>query len=122
MEETKEFQGAELFQNLETICKNLQKRRKCLNSALSLVDKKKTDIEHYIEFNNLSASQGYKAAKLLKDCLEERRRIKNELEQIGNVSRMSIGFIGNGNMRNVLKRTNGKQYTPRVLTELFDSE
>lgn len=121
MENTnEEFQSTQIFADLNTACKNLNKRKKQLNSALSLADKKKTDIEHYIEFNNLSASQGYKAAKMLKDCLEERRSIKNELEQINNVWKMNIGFIGNGNMQRVLKQADNKRYVPRALTELFD--
>lgn len=121
MENTnEEFESTQAFVALETICKNLKKRRDYLNSELSIADKKITDIEHYIEFYNLSASQGYKAAKLLKDCLEERRNIKNELGQIVSISGMNIGFIGNGNMQKSLDKINNKQYVPRVLTELFN--
>ena len=115
-----EFQVMQAFIDLEIICKKLEKRRKYLESEQSIADKKITDIEHYIEFNNLSASQGYKAYKLLKRCLEERRNIKNELGQLASVSKMNIGFAGSGNMQKSLERINNKQYTPRVLTELFE--
>lgn len=111
----------EMFLELETICIELRKRKQHLNSELSIVDKKRTDIEHYIEFYSLSASKGYKASKMLKECLEERRKIKNEMALIDNTLRMNIAVIGNGKGRNMLEKTKDKQYRPRVLEELFDS-
>lgn len=110
----------EMFLELETICGELRKKKQQLNSALSMADKKKTDIEHYIEFYPLSASKGYKASKMLKDCLEERRKIKDELDLINNILRMNIDTIGNGKGHDSLTKAKDKQYSPRVLTELFN--
>lgn len=117
----KNYRSTELFMELESISTELRKQKQKLTSDLSIADKKKTDIEHYIEFCSLSASQGYKASKMLKDCLEERRQIKNELEVIENILRMNIGFIGKGKGEKVLESTKVKQYKPRVLKELFNS-
>ena len=58
---------------------------------------------------------------MLKECLEERRKIKNEMELVDNTLRMNISIVGNGNGRNMLEKTKDKQYRPRVLKELFDS-
>lgn len=120
MEITEEVQSTQMFCILEETCRNLKSRKEYLNSALSIADKKKSDIEHYIEFNNLSASQGYKLSKMMKDCLIERRSIKNEIEQIDQVLRMNVGFVGKGKIQSVLERTQDKQYHPRVLKELFN--
>lgn len=123
MQDTKENENrsTELFSVLEETSRKLKIRKQHLTTALSVVDRKKTDIEHYIEFYNLSASQGYKAYKILNDCLCERRAIKNELEQIDDVLRMNIGFISKGKLQGALARAEDKRYTPRVLKELFNS-
>lgn len=123
MKDTKEneIQSTALFSDLEETSRKLKIRKQHLTTALSVVDRKKTDIEHYVEFYNLSASKGYKASKMLKDCLCERRAIKNELEQIDDVLRMNIGFIGKGKLQGALTRAEDKRYTPRVLKELFSS-
>lgn len=47
---------------------------------LSKVDKEISDIYHYIEVSNLDAYRGWKAYKLLKDKLIERRKIKDEFD------------------------------------------
>lgn len=123
MQEAKEknYKSTELFIELENVTFELRKQKQKLTSDLSIADKKKSDIEHYIEFYSLSASQGYKASKMLKDCLEERRQIKNELEVIENILRMNIGFIGKGKGEDVLENIKDKQYKPRVLKELFEA-
>lgn len=116
----KVLESTELLTAIETACVELRKRKSQLTLELSTADKKKSDIEHYIELYPLSASQGYKASKMLKDCLEERRNIKDELQMIDNAFRMNIGYMSKGNARNVLVNTEDKQYKPRVLKELFN--
>lgn len=110
-----------LFNDLEKISQDLKSRRACMNSELSKVDKEITDIEHYIEFCQLSACQGYKAAKMMKDCLIRRRAVKDEMETINRILIMNVGFIGNGKGRKILSKVQNKQYTPRILKELFEN-
>ena len=50
-----------------------------LVQQLSIVDKKISDIEHFIELTNQSASNGYKLYRQLKELRMERRKIKNRL-------------------------------------------
>lgn len=105
---------------IESFAKDLQARNLYLQSKLSLVELEIVDIEHAAEFYNLNASQGYKIYKMLHDRQKVRREIKNEMEQ--------IKYILNGSMRsaltnNISKSINGldtRQYTPRVLNELFN--
>lgn len=120
MENTTGIKSAELFADLEEICKQLQIRKQYLNLALSVADKKRTDIEHYIELTALNASQGYRMSRMLKECLKERRDIKNEMEQIDNVLRLNIGVIDQKKIRGVMTKADKKVYSPRVLKDLFN--
>lgn len=109
----------ELFDKIENLAIEAQNRRRALNSELSRVDKEITDIEHYIEFYPFSASRGYELSKMLKDRFSRRREVKNEMEQLNDIAWMQIGFIAKGKGRAMLDKRADKQYTPRVLKELF---
>lgn len=110
------------YDDLEELSKKIRQRRKELNSELSKIDKEISDIRHYIEFYPLSASKGYKMAKMLKDCLIKRREIKNESEVLDRICVMNVGHIGNGKGRGDLDKLLDKHYTPRVLNSLFETE
>lgn len=109
----------ELFDKIENLAIEARDRRRALNSELSRVDKEITDIEHYIEFYSFSASRGYELSKMLKDRLDRRREIKNEMELLNDISCMQMGYIANGKGRKKLEKRADKQYIPRVLKELF---
>lgn len=73
------------------------------------------DISHCIELYNMSASDGYKKAKMLQDTLRERRQLKDRLVEIDILKHFNPN-IG------VIKRFNGvseRRYTPRRIPELF---
>lgn len=108
-----------IFDDLEKLSIDIKKRGSELSSELSKVDKEITDIQHYIEFYPLSASNGYKMAKMLKDCFVKRRKIKDELEMLNRISSMNIGFIGSGKGRDAINKLFDKHYKPRILKELF---
>ena len=108
-----------IYAELEKIGSEMRGQRQKLRSELSRVDKEITDIEHYLEFYALSASQGYKIAKMLKDRFVRRREIKNDLETIDRISVMSVGHIANGKGRSDLSKMSDRHYSPRVLVELF---
>lgn len=123
----------ELTDNLFNASENIRTEWKDLHNELSIVDQKKSDIEHFIELNsNLSASQGYKVYKLLKEVLEERRVIKNQIEEL----KPPMDFINGVQLTNpknkttlfkdIKKRYNTnsneverKKYNVRILTDVF---
>lgn len=111
-----------LIAEIEELVTALKKRREQLPSEQSAVDKERCDIEHYIEFNSLSASEGYKAYRMLKDCLERRRDIKNEIEMIDNVLRISVSNMKSGRIHKIMNKMETKRYEPRVLNELFETK
>lgn len=94
-----------------------------LNQALSKIDRKITDIEHYIEFNALGVVDGYKAYKMLRLALAERRDIKMELDFYNRFSCM--GLTSKAMNKLIASCENGsvpKSYVPRELPELFQKE
>lgn len=96
-------------------CINIRKRKEYLISELDKREKERNDVYHYIEFTSLNACQGYKAYKLLKNILIERRQIKNELQQIEIM-------LNNTDTETILTESNkvsNKHYSPRILNDLF---
>lgn len=91
-----------------------------LNNELSIVDKEIVDIEHYIEFYNFSASQGYNAYKMLQERFIKRREIKNKLDKCNLIWHGNVGDFADN--KPIIKKINGlknKKYNPRILKELF---
>lgn len=97
---------------LSNQCVRLRESKERLLKQLSECDKKLTDLDHFIEFYSLSASEGYKISKMRKDILLDRRDIKNKLRQIDigeNIAGIADDF----------ECIKDKKYTPRILTDLF---
>lgn len=89
------------YEQLDDTCKTC-------SSRLSEVDKEISDIYHYIEFSNLDAYRGWKAYKLLKDKLKERREIKDDYEAAIRI-RKSI----KAKVKQINHEKATKKYTPR---------
>ena len=85
----------------------------------SNIDKQISDILHYIEFYNFSASDGYKLCKVLKELRLRRRDVKNKIELISIINTHTCNNIANGNTNKAIDNLSKKQYVPRVLNDLF---
>ena len=86
----------------------------------SEVDKEISDIMHFIEFNNFSASDGYKLCKAIKDLRLRRRKIKNELELINIINVHTLNNVALGQTNKAITGLDNKKYAPRVLSDLFE--
>lgn len=95
-------------------------RKEELLNQLSLVDKELCDINHYIEFCNLNAAQGYKAYKMIKDRRIRRRSIKNELQVLEIILGKRISETATDEIQKAVESMDKRKYEPRVLNELFD--
>lgn len=89
-------------------------------NELSKVDLEVSDIYHYIEFNDLDVQRGFKIYKKLQDTLRRRREIKNKIEVAKNLRKFGINKKNLKNACEYLATEHDKQYTPRVLNELFE--
>lgn len=90
-----------------------------LNYELDLVNKEMNDVEHYIEFNVLSASEGYCAYKMLHDIRVKRRNIKDEITKINNVLELFNSNADYSKIKKNISVVDEQVYTPRVRFELF---
>lgn len=95
-------------------------RKEELLNQLSLVDKELCDINHYIEFCNLNAAQGYKAYKMIKDRRIKRRSIKNELQVLEIILGKRISETATDEIQRAVEGMDKRKYEPRVLNELFN--
>lgn len=90
-----------------------------LREQLSAVDLEICDIQHYIEFFSLDAAKGYKAYKMLKQRLERRRHIKDEMAKVNCFLGGNPGDFSSGKISRQISAMDNCRYTPRVLNELF---
>ena len=95
-------------------------RKDILLNQLSKVDQELSDINHYIEFCNLNAAQGYKAYKMIKDRRIIRRSIKNELDVLNIILGKKISETATDEIHKAITGMDNRKYEPRVLNELFD--
>ena len=95
-------------------------RKDELVQQLSKVDQELSDVNHYIEFCNLNAAQGYKAYKMIKDRRIKRRSIKNELQVVDIILSKKISETATDEIQKAIARMDHRTYEPRVLNELFD--
>lgn len=95
-------------------------RKNELLGQLSKVDQELSDINHYIEFCNLNAAQGYKAYRMIKDRRIIRRSIKNELDVLNIILGKKISETATDEIQKAISGMDKRKYEPRVLNELFD--
>lgn len=106
----------EKFQN------ELAEYRRNLPAMLHNIECEICDIEHYIEFYNLNASDGYKAYKMLNEKRRIRRKIKNEMYIVKVVYENWLKKSDFSNIQRAVENIKKRRYTPRALPELFAEE
>ena len=87
-----------------------------LQGKLSEINEEITDIEHLIEFSKYNAPNAYAAYKMLRDALQERRKIKDSIIAVKSLyENCNVNKIADdhGQLEN-------RVYKPRRLTKLFD--
>ena len=120
-EQVLNFDIADFVKELKDKTEKLENRLQYLYQQLSYCDKKIVDIEHCAEFYSLDIQKGYKLYKILHDTTQSRRAIKNEIQSIqvflnSNNSSLSINNVS----KSIYGIYNNKEYTPRIVDELFD--
>lgn len=90
-----------------------------LGEDLSTVDREITDLNHYIEFNDLNACNGFKMYKELQGRLRRRRAIKDEIRVLSSIRCCKIAKSEINEVRRTVYELSQRKYAPRELTELF---
>lgn len=112
----------EVVDRIDTFSKQINKidaYQSELNSIISYTDLELVDMLHYIEFHKFSACEGYKLCKKIQEICDRRREAKNKMQIIHTVKTQSCSSIISGNAINEMEKIMQKQYTPRVLEDLF---
>ena len=106
--------------DMNGLVRDAKKRKDILEKQLHELEDEKIDIEHYIEFQNLNAAQGYKASKELKVCRVKRRSVKNELAVIDIILELQMKEIVSNKIYQKIEELDKRTYKPRVRADLFD--
>lgn len=106
--------------DMNGLIKDATERKTVLEKQLQDLEDEKIDIEHYIEFQNLNAVQGYKASKELKICRMKRRSVKNELAIIEVILNYKMNEIVGNKIYQKIEELDRRTYRPRIRTDLFD--
>ena len=114
------FDWESLSQTQCDLYRRLVRYGEYLRKQLSNVDLEICDIEHYIEFFTLDAAKGYKAYRMLKGRLEQRRNIKDEMARVNCFLSGGSQDFSSGKVADQIHGLDDRCYIPRVLSELFD--
>lgn len=107
------------IKEIEEYAITAQKKLDELLRNLSNVDKACTDLDHYMELNNLSASDGWKAYKQKQKLLKVRRNIKNKIFAYQQISAPLKNYV-NGNVYKSIEGLKNQKYSPRIMSGLFN--
>ena len=128
MNEVNVYEFNVMLKQVNTFMTDLPRRIQQVKMEINYYQEELQDLEHYIEFTNLSASQGYKIAKEIKDVRMKRRELKNELEYLEIIEKRmknalrhqdGISQVTDGISRTT-ERISTRTYTPRVRKDLFE--
>ena len=104
---------------METYTRNICNDMGTLSNQLSKIDKDIVDIQHSIEFYKYNAAEGYKAYKMLRDKLIERREIKKQIQIITFMKSKGITSDNLHAVVDYIANLDNEKYTPRNMPELF---
>ena len=97
-------------------------RKDELLGKLSEVDREISDINHYIEFGNYNACQGWRCFKMLQTLLRQRRKYKNEIQVLQMIKECKFDNDSISSLSERIVEVSNKLYHPRAFPELFKSE
>ncbi len=113
----------EYLTNLSYISTSISSYKEELGARMAEVDKKISDILHYIEFCDVDRSDSEDLVELLRVCRENRREYKDEIFK-ADVFQKSVGNSTSiAKINNAIKSIKGlenRKYKPREYDELFE--
>jgi hypothetical protein len=111
----------EKMMDVEVYVSNLKKYMGLLDSELDRTQLEIIDIEHAAEFFDLDLYKGWKLYKMLQEARKRRRKFKDEKAKIEYILNSNFVDCTNNAISNYIKSLDNRQYTPRVLNELFSA-
>lgn len=123
--ESESFSLDNLEQKIDEIGKLVeerQQRMQTLCDRLSEIDQEISDIQHYIEINDVEDDEAYKVFHMLQNKLRDRRKIKDEIRIIKSIGECNIDQSLLDPLRLVVSQIKNQKYVPRRLSELFSQK
>lgn len=109
------------FEKMDGLFESATKRINELSQELSDIECKIIDLEHYIEFYNLNARDGYKIYRCLKKLFQKRRCLKNEQKIVSTINKNLSASEPINNIISTIKSCQNCGYKPRTLSQLFEN-
>lgn len=109
----------EKVEAITSLTESMDVRAEELSTLQSNVEKEIVDIQHYIEFGNLNAYQGWLATSMLQNRLRQRRKYKDELMAIHLIKTCKIDANAIENLHSAIDGLSNRKYAPRMLPGLF---
>lgn len=107
------------FAPLDGIFEKAAKRGNELIREIRDIEFEIVDVEHYIEFNNLNAREGYKIYKKLNELFCKRRDLKFEQKIVNAINKNHKASECIADIVSTIKECKNDTYKPRILAELF---
>lgn len=114
----KDRQQVDYLKLLDSVSILKESKKGCLtdlNSKLSEIDQEISDLEHYIEFSKLNACEACNAYKMLRDALQKRRKIKDNII----AAQTLYESCDIDTLSSCSNHLHNRIYYPRKLTSLF---
>ena len=112
----------EKINTIRDVLSGSSSRKDELLGKLSEVDREISDINHYIEFGNYNACQGWRCFKMLQTLLRQRRKYKNEIQVLQMIKECKFDNDSISSLSEKIAEVSNKLYHPRAFPELFKSE
>jgi len=111
-----------LSQRIEELSENINVNILDLREQLSICDRKRSDVEHFIENHiGMDACSGYKYSKQIQEIMIERRKVKNEIEALNFINHLTVIKPKISELKYSVRKLNDRQihrkYTPKVLNK-----
>ncbi|MCD8108171.1 MAG: hypothetical protein LUE20_09475 [Oscillospiraceae bacterium] len=112
----------EALKNIGDTYLKVSKYREQLNKQLSALDLEQCDLLHACEFYKCNVVEGYKLYKMLHDLRIRRRWVKDEMKRADTILMKNYSDVMSGEIQADFSALDNREYTPRVLKELFEEK
>lgn len=108
----------EILEGVQELGSAINQKKYFLKKMLSYYDRREQDLLHEVEGSKYNVCEGYKYYKRMQDLRKERRKVKNEMRKIENLSMMGINKANiDKALRNAEKVGSVVKYSPRTSEE-----
>lgn len=110
----------DLVKELSDMVSRFEVKLSLLQKQLSIMDLERSDIEHFIEFNEFDESMAMDLCTQLNENARQRRKIKNKIAEIECLFAHGVNAKSLSQLADRLESLHNRQYSARVLSDMFE--